>query len=636
VKATAADLRGLVPEYERWASLKAAAGGAGGGVEAAAAEAVTLQATAKATADAAAARVAAAERVMQDVVWPACGLAADAGAALAEVARLGFAAPPAAPPAAAAAGGLSGLTSQVAPSGSTVVPATEATPAGSLTQATAGGGGGGRRPGRRFQAVKDADAALEALEADRASVEGARAAALRDLESARSALASAQQELHAVREAAAAARAAAARRAAAEARADELVAAAGRLRTDAASADAGVAAASDALEAAIRERDAVRATGRAAEGAASSASASSASAADKVALLECAVGGGRGDDRAAALEAAVATLEAAKAAHVAADAAATAAKARATDLSVRAGSSEATRRQLEDCLAAAEAREAMHGMEAAAKAAEAAAGAKGDLAALRSAAAHAASAAVSARSDADRARGSLAQAEEASARTTAELAASPQAATAAADHLARVAAARAGEAASRDLDKYGKALEAALLAFHAARMRDVNATIKELWQKTYRHGDIDFIQVRADADGAAGARSGGRSYNYRLVMMAGGAELEMRGRCSAGQKVLACIIMRLALAEVFGLDCGILALDEPTTNLDEPNAAALAEALRAVMDDRRGQANFQLIVITHDERFAQLLGTRDLADHMWRVRKDERQMSMLVREDVSG
>ncbi len=54
---------------------------------------------------------------------------------------------------------------------------------------------------------------------------------------------------------------------------------------------------------------------------------------------------------------------------------------------------------------------------------------------------------------------------------------------------------------------------------------------------------------------------------YRVVMYSGGAELDMRGRCSAGQKVLACLIIRLALAETFCLNCGILALDEPTTNL---------------------------------------------------------------------
>ena len=68
--------------------------------------------------------------------------------------------------------------------------------------------------------------------------------------------------------------------------------------------------------------------------------------------------------------------------------------------------------------------------------------------------------------------------------------------------------------------------------------------------------------------------------------------------------MLACLIIRLALAETFCLNCGILALDEPTTNLDHDNSASLAEALRQVMEARAAQANFQMIVITHDERCA--------------------------------
>lgn len=52
----------------------------------------------------------------------------------------------------------------------------------------------------------------------------------------------------------------------------------------------------------------------------------------------------------------------------------------------------------------------------------------------------------------------------------------------------------------------------------------------------------------------------------------GDTELDMRGRCSAGQKVLASMLIRLALAETFCADCGILALDEPTTNLDSKNS----------------------------------------------------------------
>lgn len=35
----------------------------------------------------------------------------------------------------------------------------------------------------------------------------------------------------------------------------------------------------------------------------------------------------------------------------------------------------------------------------------------------------------------------------------------------------------------------------------------------------------------------------------------------------------------MALAETFSKNCGILALDEPTTNLDESNIQSLAEAL---------------------------------------------------------
>ena len=39
------------------------------------------------------------------------------------------------------------------------------------------------------------------------------------------------------------------------------------------------------------------------------------------------------------------------------------------------------------------------------------------------------------------------------------------------------------------------------------------------------------------------------------------------------QRVLAAIVIRLALAETFCLSCGMLTLDEPTTNLDEANKA---------------------------------------------------------------
>ncbi|CAI5958710.1 unnamed protein product [Closterium sp. NIES-64] len=133
---------------------------------------------------------------------------------------------------------------------------------------------------------------------------------------------------------------------------------------------------------------------------------------------------------------------------------------------------------------------------------------------------------------------------------------------------------KTSEMANRDIDKYYNALDKALMRFHAMKMEEINKIIKELWQQTYRGQDIDYVEIRSDAEGA-----GTRSYSYRVVMRSGDAELDMRGRCSAGQKVLASLIIRLALAETFCLNCGILALDEPTTNLDAPNAESLARAL---------------------------------------------------------
>jgi DNA repair protein RAD50 len=99
-------------------------------------------------------------------------------------------------------------------------------------------------------------------------------------------------------------------------------------------------------------------------------------------------------------------------------------------------------------------------------------------------------------------------------------------------------------------------------------------------------------------------------------------------------QVLASLIIRLALAETFCLNCGILALDEPTTNLDTPNAESLAAALLRIMEDRKGQENFQLIVITHDERFAQLIGQRQHAERYYRISKDDHQHSIIETQEI--
>lgn len=187
------------------------------------------------------------------------------------------------------------------------------------------------------------------------------------------------------------------------------------------------------------------------------------------------------------------------------------------------------------------------------------------------------------------------------------------------------------KAAVDDLARYGGALDKAIMKYHGLKMEEINAIIGELWQKTYRGTDVDSILIRSDNENA----KGNRSYNYRVCMVKQGAEMDMRGRCSAGQKVLASIIIRLALAECFGVNCGLIALDEPTTNLDRDNIRSLAESLHDIIRVRQQQANFQLIVITHDEDFLRYMQCGDFSDYYYRVSRNEKQKSIIERQSIA-
>ena len=160
------------------------------------------------------------------------------------------------------------------------------------------------------------------------------------------------------------------------------------------------------------------------------------------------------------------------------------------------------------------------------------------------------------------------------------------------------------EMAVKDIEKYHSALDKALQRYHSLKIGEINNIIRDLWALTYKGEDINNIRIVSGQD--SGSRST-RSYNYRVVMSKGGSEMDMRGRCSAGQRVLASIVIRLALAETFCVQFGCIALDEPTVNLDYNNKKGLAVALAQIIASRQAQSNFQLVLITHDEDFVVMM-----------------------------
>ena len=188
------------------------------------------------------------------------------------------------------------------------------------------------------------------------------------------------------------------------------------------------------------------------------------------------------------------------------------------------------------------------------------------------------------------------------------------------------------KAAIDDLGRYGSALDKAIMKYHSLKMEEINRIAGELWQNTYQGTDVDTILIRSEA--AEDKDKARKNYNYRVCMVKQEAEMDMRGRCSAGQRVLASIIIRLALAECFGVNCGLIALDEPTTNLDRDNIKSLAESLHGIIRARQAQANFQLIVITHDEDFLRYMKCSDFTDTYYHVSRDDKQKSIIQKQSI--
>lgn len=194
------------------------------------------------------------------------------------------------------------------------------------------------------------------------------------------------------------------------------------------------------------------------------------------------------------------------------------------------------------------------------------------------------------------------------------------------------------EQSKKDLANYHTVLKTAMSEFHKLKMHEINKIVKELWRTTYQGNDIEWIEIVTDVEEDTKIKTediGRQTYNYRVVMLKNGRPLDMRGRCSAGQKVLASLMIRLALAETFCQDCGVLALDEPTTNLDRENIESLAKALTDIIHSRRSRS-FQLIVITHDEDFVELLGRSEFVEEFHYVSRNNQGLSCVETRDVSS
>lgn len=181
-----------------------------------------------------------------------------------------------------------------------------------------------------------------------------------------------------------------------------------------------------------------------------------------------------------------------------------------------------------------------------------------------------------------------------------------------------------------DLANYIRAVDESVVKFHAQKMEEINEVLSSLWEQVYHGNDIETIQIKSES---AGENEKKKSYNYRVVMYVGGTEIDMPGRCSAGQKMLASILIRIALSDVFCDKCSIIALDEPTANLDVLKVENLGDMLADIISARcaNNAKMFQLIIITHDNRFVEHLRQLCRPEWVYSVSKDDAGLSRVKR-----
>ena len=182
----------------------------------------------------------------------------------------------------------------------------------------------------------------------------------------------------------------------------------------------------------------------------------------------------------------------------------------------------------------------------------------------------------------------------------------------------------------QQLELEGQSIEQAISQIHQEQLERINMTIKSIWQKVYHEKDIETIQINALADESSskGNSKNKKSFYYRIVMIKQGEKINMKGTCSAGQKILASLVIKMALAQTLIKNTKFIALDEPTTNLDSEHIRRLAIQLKKMIGIYRD--SIQFIVISHDMDFIRMMN-----EHMqgfYRVSRNERGFTEIKKE----
>lgn len=149
-----------------------------------------------------------------------------------------------------------------------------------------------------------------------------------------------------------------------------------------------------------------------------------------------------------------------------------------------------------------------------------------------------------------------------------------------------------------NLAKFRNALAETQAELRNTLVGSINEIMHEVWPELYPYQDYQSIRLDADVD----------DYLLKVKTAApdGGAWENVESIASGGERTIACLAMRVALALVLAPNLKWLILDEPTHNLDQNGLSKFVKAINDVLPN----IVEQVFIITHDETLKQVVNAR--------------------------
>jgi len=136
-----------------------------------------------------------------------------------------------------------------------------------------------------------------------------------------------------------------------------------------------------------------------------------------------------------------------------------------------------------------------------------------------------------------------------------------------------------------DVSKFKRILEETQISLREQFIESINLTISLFWKALYPYDD--YIDMRLEVDN-----------DYLLqIMNSDNVWVSVEGIVSGGERMMAVLVLRLAMSVILAPNIKWILLDEPTHNLDTQAVDRIANAFRNNISNLMDQ----MFIITHDE-----------------------------------